>query len=142
MMERECTKCERVLPVDQFHRHASCKGGYNSVCKECRKPVSKKQYQEQSQEYRIWKRAQSRAKKKGLVFNLDISDITIPDLCPVLHVLLEVGDYDYTPSIDRIDPKQGYVKGNVRIISNRANVLKNSATREELELILKDCEIT
>ena len=40
--------------------------------------------------------------------------------------------------IDRIDSSKGYVKGNVRVISKRANTLKNNATIEELELVLKD----
>ena len=42
------------------------------------------------------------------------------------------------PSLDRIDGAKGYVKGNVRVISHRANMLKNDATIEELELVLKD----
>lgn len=43
-----------------------------------------------------------------------------------------------SPSLDRIDSSKGYVKGNVRVISARANMLKNNATVEELTLVLKD----
>jgi len=44
---------------------------------------------------------------------------------------------DAAPSIDRVDNSKGYVPGNVRIISWRANRLKNDATVEEMELIIK-----
>lgn len=40
-------------------------------------------------------------------------------------------------SLDRIDPRKGYVKGNVWIISYRANLIKNDGTAEEHEMIAK-----
>ena len=39
-------------------------------------------------------------------------------------------------SIDRKDSSKGYVKGNVAIISRRANLLKNNATIAELKAVL------
>jgi len=38
-------------------------------------------------------------------------------------------------SLDRIDPKGGYVKGNVAIISRRANAIKNDASAEDLRRV-------
>lgn len=32
---KTCTKCGQELPLTSFGRHSTCKGGYNSVCKEC-----------------------------------------------------------------------------------------------------------
>ena len=59
----------------------------------------------------------------------------IPPLCPLLNVPFvngTKGDYEFTPSLDRIDPTKGYVKGNVWVITKKANSMKNSATRAEL----------
>lgn len=44
------------------------------------------------------------------------------------------------PSLDRIDSDKGYTRDNTRVISNRANTLKNNMTLEECRLILKDLE--
>lgn len=43
-----------------------------------------------------------------------------------------------SPSLDRLDSSKGYVKGNVRVISKRANQLKNNATVEEMRMVLAD----
>lgn len=75
-------------------------------------------------ERHILHRARARARKTGLDFDLDLADIVIPDLCPELGIPLErLAGFASpgTPSIDRIDNSRGYVRGNVRIISFRAN---------------------
>lgn len=88
--------------------------------------------------------AKQRAKTKGLEFNIDISDIELPKVCPLLGIPLsssyrEVGKtIDNSYSIDRINPNKGYVKGNVWVISYKANRIKNDASLEELELIVKN----
>ena len=88
--------------------------------------------------------AKQRARKKELSFNIDLDDIIIPEYCPVLdiklirHVGERSGFFDDSPSLDRINPSLGYVKGNVRVISARANLLKNNATIDELQKVLDD----
>ena len=81
--------------------------------------------------------ARNRAKRKGIEFNIDEADITIPEICPLLEIPIEYGtksNYDRSPSLDRIDNTKGYIKGNVWVISQKANAMKNSATFEELKI--------
>lgn len=48
-----------------------------------------------------------------------------------LHFRKEDNSY----SLDRIDPNKGYIKGNIWVISLRANRIKNDATVSELRMI-------
>lgn len=47
------------------------------------------------------------------------------------------GNRDQSPSLDKVKPELGYVPGNVRVVSNKANRLKADNTIETLEAILK-----
>ncbi len=90
----------------------------------------------------ILARVKHRAKKSNIPFNITEKDIQIPTHCPVLGFELNwnqgKGYHPNSPSLDRIRPELGYVKGNVRVISARANLLKNDATVEELTKVLED----
>ena len=85
--------------------------------------------------------AKYRAKIKKIKFNITINDVNFPKICPVLGFKIDYKgkrNADNIPSLDRINPKKGYVKGNVRVISNRANFLKNNANYAELLKVAKD----
>ena len=89
----------------------------------------------------LWSRAKSRSKARGVHFDLRPEDVVVPDMCPALGIPLSLKpakskeERDHVASLDRIDPSLGYVSGNVAVISNRANRIKNDATLEELEKI-------
>jgi hypothetical protein len=90
-------------------------------------------------EYTMWTHAKARAKNLSVPFNLEPTDITIPVTCPVLHIKLAVNKRtwkDDSPTLDRIKPALGYVRGNVRVISWRANRLKSDATLGDLEALV------
>jgi hypothetical protein len=84
--------------------------------------------------------AQAKINGRGLSFDLEVSDIVIPSHCPVLGVPLDCAAKRPSanlPSLDRIDNSKGYVKGNVWVISWRANVVKGSATHAELRALVR-----
>lgn len=90
---------------------------------------------------RQYNRARNRAVQNGVEFSVSIADVreVYPKdgLCPVFHFELVYGDKGEhgrkdSPSIDRIDPHKGYVKGNIQIISNLANAMKQNASTEEM----------
>lgn len=86
------------------------------------------------------KNVKSRAKKDGIEFSITKNDLEWPTHCPVLGMPLirnsKKGWADDTYSLDRVDNTKGYIPGNVKIISWRANGLKKDASIEELEKIL------
>ena len=83
----------------------------------------------------------SKAKSRGQEFNLDFTDIMIPATCPLLGIPLYRGKgraHDGSPTLDRIDSTKGYLKGNVWVISEKANRIKTNATLQELEAVAKN----
>jgi hypothetical protein len=85
--------------------------------------------------------ARKRAKDKGLCFNIDKFDIIVPEKCPLLGIPINVSSGKTgrnSPSIDRIIPEKGYVKGNVMVISHKANTVKSDLSLDELELLIKN----
>lgn len=88
----------------------------------------------------MWKAAKQRSRKKNLVFDIEIDDIIVPEVCPVFGTPFSFGigrACSTSPTLDRKDSTKGYVKDNVQVISWRANDLKKDATIEELQAIVE-----
>lgn len=106
--------------------------------------AKRRKHYEEYPERHILARVKHRAKTLGLPFDLTEADIQIPPVCPVLQIPIVIhfgrgnGPKINSPSLDRIRPELGYTKGNVRVISQRANLLKSDATIAELEAVLTD----
>ena len=107
-----------------------------------------RRYRDQSPEH-FWAKevvhhAKFRAKQKGLPFDLTVQYVKtlIVKRCPVLGLELAYGRHNRialpnSPSLDRVEFHLGYVKGNVRVLSHRANTMRQNATIEELEKLVK-----
>ena len=80
------------------------------------------------------KAAKARARDRGVPFNITLDDINTHGRCPRCGVELKpnAGKAEScSPSLDRIVPALGYVKGNVTVICYRCNRLKGDSTPAE-----------
>lgn len=101
---------------------------------------SERPYARKPKEYHLFSQCKHRAKQAGLEFSIEVSDIVIPDVCPVLGFELSRSNQrnlPNSPSVDRFDNSKGYTKDNIRIISWRANKLKCDATPSEMAALAK-----
>jgi hypothetical protein len=70
-------------------------------------------------------RLRGKAKTAGIDFNISAQDLQMPEVCPFTLLPFQFGaHHPQNPSVDRIKPDRGYVRGNVRIISFQANTAK------------------
>lgn len=152
---RKCKKCENWLDLSNFSTRI-CKGKENlqirEICKKCSVKSIQNNEKYSNPEYRkvlykknitkhLFNNAKLRAKKKNLDFNLNVEDIIIPEICPLLHIPIIISKNkvsDNSPNLDRIDNTKGYVKGNIWIISKKANTIKNNANIQEIQLLLNN----
>lgn len=122
----------------QEYDKARCNKWYKENLKHCKEYAHQTEIDPKYKNNRQWTKARwvaytvsrcrKRASEKNLPFNIDGSDLVpLPEFCPVFAVRL---DYNAGPekrihaAVDKIIPSLGYVKGNVRIISNAANWAK------------------
>ena len=91
--------------------------------------------------------AKQRAKKRGLEYSIDVSKLHIPTHCPIFGVELMYagtgkttkgyGAYENAASLDRIDPSEGYIDGNVMIICWEANRSKALLTPDKFYMLAR-----
>ena len=81
-------------------------------------------------EYRLYYGARERCRHSGMEFTISVTDIVVPERCPILGVKMVRGER-YAPSLDRHDSDKGYTPDNIWVISKVANRMKNDSTEEE-----------
>lgn len=109
---------------------------YNKI----KQSVYNKTYWKKYPEKYKLKRLRTVARRKGLDFNITEEDIVVPEICPILGIPLvssSIGWDPANPSVDRIDNSKGYIKGNVQIISHRANSIKRDLSLQQIENLYK-----
>lgn len=129
----DCGKLSQCTP-------AQLKSAVRRACRSCACHL-RRHGKSSTVEYQLWLNAKERAKRDGVPFDIDFIDIVVPMRCPLLDIPLFVGsrqEHDNSPSIDKIIPSRGYVKGNIRVISHRANSIKRDASLEEMETLVNN----
>jgi hypothetical protein len=135
-----CTSCFRVQQrkdnPDLARRHREASERWNAKYPERRSKYLKAKHRKDPRLAMI-QNAKNRAKKLGIRFFLSVDDLDVPAFCPLLNIPIFVGDVrgDNSPSLDRIVPEKGYVSGNVWVISDLANRIKQNATPDQIEQV-------
>ena len=130
--KKTCKVCLQRKDLTHFHKG-------KLECKCCRSATRKGERLGDLINHRL-QSLKARAKQNNVPFSLKEEDLNYPDTCPILGIPLlnttnSVGNHivtDNTPTVDKIVPALGYVKGNIVIVSHRANRIKNNATIDEL----------
>ena len=115
-------------------------GSHSHQCDHCTDRRAWKHGMTGTVEHQMWSHAKLRAKRDGVPFAIKVTDILIPERCPILGIRLVRGKghpLPCSPSLDRIVPALGYVVGNVAVISHRANRLKGNMPLSTLLAICK-----
>lgn len=135
----KCARCKFLF--EKYNK------GHNTYCKPCKRLYQKEWYwkSRSSEKQRLSTKrctilasAKKRARKYKVPFDLQLSDVVIPDNCPVLGAVMPIDNKKpspNSPTLDRIIPELGYVKGNVAVISMKANLIKSNATHEEIQMV-------
>lgn len=134
---KTCTQCGETKDDADFYME---KGRLKSECKKCNNKRSAK-HNRKDPRGRMLATAKWRSKKLGHDFNLTKEDIVIPKVCPLLGIPINAVNgkrSDHSPSLDKIDPDKGYTVGNVWVISDKANRMKQNMT---VELLRKFADI-
>lgn len=163
---KRCFECGRTLQLSSFNKNRTKKDGLADECRACTaifrarrvladeraaqvREASKKwfasrpNYQHERRKTNLERAmvngARWRAKRDSVPFDLSPEDIVVPSHCPILGIELKVNGHRATegsPSLDRKDPSLGYVRGNVRVVSMRANRLKSDGSLDEFRKIV------
>lgn len=91
-----------------------------------------------------WRKVQDNAKKRNIEFDISIEEAweifeTQNGKCALSGFKIELSQnikkQEQTASLDRMDPKNGYIKGNVQWLHKKVNLYKHVQTNQEfLEL--------
>lgn len=137
-----CSRCEKSKPHTEFRKQyrsgVSFPRAWCRICdNETRNAATKK-----TPEARLawaFRTIRNKCGRQNIPFDLTFEDfLPIPTICPAYKTPMNYdGDRDQQPTFDRIIPELGYVKGNVWLISHRANRMKSDGTLAEHEQLVE-----
>lgn len=141
-----CSHCRVIKLSNEFSRDQGRKTGLHPSCKTCVNARANGTFTKFDRLRNLLYNSKERANKYKIPHDIKL-DWLVEQFghlthCPVLDIELNwakpngVLCYD-SPSIDKVVPELGYVKGNVMVVSVMANAMKSNASPEVLR---KFCE--
>lgn len=144
MQLKVCTSCKQEKSVEDFYWFNKFKGYRYSKCKECHKAhVQANQYVERRRPTHAERKARSifngiksRYKDTDLTYEWLLEKIQI-GVCEVTGLPFRLGVQGqgrnpYAPSVDRIDPRQGYTLDNCQVVIWMYNAAKGNWSHEDV----------
>lgn len=139
-----CKDCARVrYDTNRSHYNRNKRAWYQDNQKKVKSQIRDAKNKRKKERPLSWilERLKTGAKRRGHECTITVEDFPegIPTHCPVFGVPLAptCSGSPWAPSFDRLDSEKGYVPGNVRIISRKANIIKNMGTAEDHEAIAR-----
>ena len=142
-MGKVCSKCGVEKPLDHFYKRSERPSGYQSHCKTCNggdtkpKNFSHTWYQERftTEELKLFSKLKNlctKAKLRDKQFDPKVDweylfDLWVNQngLCAISGLPLTIEtNHPHTVSLDRIDSDEGYVVGNLQLVSFTINRIK------------------
>lgn len=145
---RVCSLCNTTKPLGDFQKSPFCVAGRTRQCLDCVRTRQDKH----RDDYKVTKWAQllvtssrSVAKKNNYAFDITAGDLEAlweaqSGRCAWFNVPLlptAVQRHPQKPSLDRLDPEKGYVRGNVVLACNAANMGRNITGTTEFTAFLE-----
>ena len=144
VIEKTCITCGITKLSEDFSKSSIKTDGLNSECRDCSNSrVTKNRsirLENDSVSYRInamMNAAKHRSRKQGTPCDLDIQFMRslYTPTCPALGIPLNWNSKKISrnsPTLDKFFPELGYTKANVRIISHKANSMKNDGDVQDI----------
>lgn len=153
-LSKQCRKCKEVLSISFFSKEKRKKDGYSIYCKSCLKTYNKQVERRRDIRDEAIRSAEgisaryiqdrlslykSRSNGKNYPFDLDTEYLMTlwkqqDGLCFYTKQKMNIVHLKFnfwSPSLDRLDPDKGYVKGNVAWALHGVNCFKQELTLKQ-----------
>lgn len=150
LLNKTCTRCGEAYKVSPRGHHKARYCG--DTCRKAARRKTVEKHKRQSVEVflkTLLTGSRQRAKKKGIEHTLTYEDIeellsTQGRRCVFTKIPFETdrrdavgGKNPWSPSLDRVDSRKGYVKGNVQLTSLMYNMCKHTFTDDDVRTFAK-----
>lgn len=121
---KQCTHCQKTLPIDHFTKNTSVSSGYGGHCKKCHNSKNRRHHhtRKNDSDYRassLLSAARNRTDDVSLTKEW-IANKIAGGFCEASGLPFDLDSgrpaRPFTPSLDRIDPTKGYTPENTQVV--------------------------